>query len=125
MSKRPRYELYMAAREEGLTYPEIAKKYGVSPQAVYIACAKRGARRFKPYTEKEVIYPNLRRWLNENEISRSEFARRMDRIPNASTRAQIGAWFRGDCYPLKSVIDKIIEVTGLSYEKLWEEESDD
>ena len=122
MRGRPRYELYMAARAEGLTYREIAEKYGVSHQAVSQACAQRMGY-FKPYTKEEVVYPNLRKWLNENEISRSEFTRQLNRIPNSTSRTQVSEWFRGRCYPTKKIIDRIIAMTGLSYEKLWEEEA--
>lgn len=122
MAERPRYELYMADRAQGLTYTEIAKKYGVSCQAVQQACAQHMPSCFKPYTKNEVVYPHLRRWLNENEITRAEFARRLGRVPHASAISDVGKWFRDEGYPVKKTIDKIIAITGLSYEKLFERE---
>lgn len=122
MAERPRYELYMADRAQGLSYPEIAKKYGVSRQAVQQVCAQRMPSHFKPYTKNEVVYPHLRRRLNKNEITRAEFARRLGRVPRASAVSTVGKWFRGKGYPVKKTIDKIIAITGLSYEKLFERE---
>lgn len=120
--RRPaKAELYMAERAKGLTYEEIAKRFGVSRQAVSQACSKYEPSHFKPYTAGEVIYPNLRRWLNENKISRREFARRLGDVPYANISAQISGWFRGRYYPIKTTIDKMIAITGLSYEKLFEE----
>lgn len=123
--KHPRADLYMADRAKGLTYTEIGAKYGVSYQAVAQVCGKIAPSHFKPYTAEEVVYPNLRRWLNENKIARSEFARRLGNIPSSNYTGYISEWFRGRKYPIKTTIDKIIAVTGLSYEKLFEEEGDD
>lgn len=125
MRDRPRSSLYMAARATGMTYQEIADKYGVSRQAVASACAQRGMGRFRPYTAKDVVYPNLRRWLNENQVSRGEFARRMDRVPVSETTQQVSEWFRGTVYPAKRSIDKMLAITGLTYEELFYEEGED
>ena len=122
MRERPRSALYIADRENGLTYREIAEKYGVSFQAVAIACGKMEVCHFKGYTEKQVVYPNLRRWLNKNKVSRSEFARRIGRLPSGNTTNTISAWFTGKCYPTKKTIDKILHATGLTYEELFAEE---
>lgn len=75
-----------------------------------------------PYTEEEVVYPNLRRCLNENKVSRTEFCRRMGNQPNSGNSTNLRDWFVGRNYPIKRVIDKMIEVTGLTYEELWEVE---
>ena len=115
-------DLYKADRDKGMTYTEIAKKYGVSHQAVAQACARRGGKRFKPYTSEEVVYPNLRKWLNEKEITRKEFAREIGRLPNATASTQINHWFRGRNYPNKQSIDKILKITGFTYEVLFAKE---
>ena len=118
-------DLYKADRDLGMSYPEIARKYGVSHQAVAQACARRGIGHFKEYTPAEVVYPNLRRWLNDNKVARSEFARGIDRIPNGATSSDISNWFRGETYPQKRSIDKILAYTGLTYEVLFAQEGED
>lgn len=119
-SKHPRTDLYIAERDKGLSHQEIADKYGVSRQTVSQACAKHSPGHFKPYTPKQVVYPNLRRWLNENKVSRSEFARRLGNIGYGNSYCTLSGWLRGDHFPHKQVIDKILAVTGLTYEELWE-----
>ena len=120
MSKHPKADLYRAEREKGMTYAEIAKKYGVSRQAVQFACCKSDDSKFRGWTEERCIYPNLRKWLNDNRVSLFEFIRRMDLVPCYKTSGRFGCYFKGRCYPRKDVIDKMLEVTGLTYEQLWE-----
>ena len=122
MSNHPRADLYIAERDKGLTYVEIAKKYGVSYQAVAQCCAKHTPGHFKPYTETEVVYPNLRKWLNENKVSRSEFCRRMGTVTRGGSYDAVRCWFGGMNYPTKDRIDKILAMTGLTYEELWQTE---
>lgn len=123
-SRHPKADLYLADRAKGLTYNEIAAKYGVSRQRVAQACATYNPSHFKPYTAEEVAYPNLRQWLNENKVSRTEFARRLGNLPSPRCSYHISNWFSGKCSPTKNTIDRMIAVTGLSYEKLFEEERD-
>lgn len=122
IKKARRCDLYVADRNAGMKYAEIAAKYGVSYQCVAQSCASRGVGRFKPYTATECIYPNLRKWLNDNKVSRYEFIRRLGDHQNAVSTARISEHFRGRSYPRKETIDKFIEVTGLTYEQLFAEE---
>ena len=123
MARRPiRAAIYMADREQGMTYREIAAKHGVSYQTVAQACSRYSPGHFRPYTAEQVIYPNLRRWLNENKVSRSEFIRRMGNVAESTSFTHVKSWFTGRHYPAKRVIDKMIEITGLTYEDLWEVE---
>ena len=64
-----KYELYRLEREKGLSYREIASKYGVSMQNIAQACAKSNPCHFRFWTDEQCIYPNVRNWLNENKIS--------------------------------------------------------
>lgn len=103
-----------------MTYREIAAKHGVSYQNVAQACAKMRKDYFKPYSPEDVVYPKLRRWLNENRVSRAELLRRMQFGWGYSYQARVSLWFRGESFPQKETIDKILEVTGLTYEELFE-----
>lgn len=119
MRGHPKTDLYRSERENGLTYKEIAEKYGVSKQAVYQACAKMSPGHFKHYTTTQVIYPNLLRWLNKNRVCRAEMARRLGFAPWPKSFAKLSDWFSGRTFPQKKNIDQLIEITGLSYEELF------
>lgn len=118
----PKADLYIAERDAGLTYREIAEKHGVSYQCVAQSCSRYSDFNFKAYRREEVVYPNLRRWLNDNKITRSEFIRRMGNVVCGNAHSQISEWFRGKRYPTKSSIDKILKITGLTYEQLFADE---
>ena len=124
MSKHPKTDLYLAEREKGLTYREIAEKYGVSKQTVAMACAQYSPGHFRPFSSRQVIYPNLRKWLNENKVGVSEFLRRMGNISTGGAYSTVRGWFSGRVYPPKQTIDKILAITGLTYEELWEVEGE-
>ena len=110
--------LYMEAREAGMTYREIAEKYGVSHQCVAQSCAQGGSR-FRAHTESDVVFPILRRWLNQNKVSRAEFVRRMGKIPNSGEITKLSKWLKGECAPSKMQIDRMLAVTGLTYEQFF------
>ena len=124
IKKARRCDLYVADRNAGMKYTDIAEKYGVSYQCVAQACARRGVGHFKPYTKVDCIYPNLRKWLNDNKVSRYEFIRRLGECQHTANSARLSDHFRGRCYPRKETIDKMLEVTGLTYEQFFATEEE-
>ncbi len=124
MSEKKRWELYAEDRASGMTYREIAAKYGVTYQAVAQVCSKRDASHFRSIKEDECVYPNLRSWMNENKVARNELSRRMFGNSSSVCLGRISAWLHGKCYPTKLNIDRLIAVTGLTYEQLFERGAD-
>ena len=123
--KQSKQSIYLAERRAGLTYREIAEKYGVSHQAVSQSCYSRGPRaRFKSYTPKEVVYPYWREWFNENRVTRRAFAEMLGISPKGSNMGTIAHWLRGQTFPQKKSIDKILSITGLTYEQLFAREGE-
>jgi hypothetical protein len=110
---------YVEARGKGMKYREIAKMYGVSYQAVAQACAKYSPGHFVPFTEEKLVYSNWRNWMNENKVTTKEFLRRLGGYQYGNSVAAVRGYMRGDHYPSKQTIDKILEITGLTYEELW------
>ena len=116
-----KWQIYAEERQQGKTYREIAEKYGVSHQAVSQCLARRGDRiGFKPYTERECVYDGLRDWLNENCISRSEFARTI-----MDCHGLGGAWHErirrrldGTTGFRQTEINKVLKASGKTYEEL-------
>lgn len=119
MKKERKSDRYIEAREKGMKYREIAEMYGVSFQAVAQACSKRKDFHFVRFTEERLIYPKWRKWMNDNKISTNELIRRMGNIPEGQNIITMNGYMRGDHYPGKPVMDKILKATGLTYEELW------
>lgn len=117
-----KFEIYRAEREKGLTYQQIADKYGVSKQVVGQACGKYQPSRFRFWNESSCIYPNVRKWLNENKVGCAELIRRLGWVCYSTNYTKVEGWLSGSFYPLKQNIDKLLSVTGLSYEKFFERE---
>lgn len=114
---------YLEARERGLTYAEIAEMFGVSKQRVAQTCGKHQPKHFQHITEKGCIYPNLRKWMNENKVSKYDLVRRMGFV-NSQSAASVALreHMIGKIEMKKSYIDKLLKVTGLSYEVLFYQE---
>lgn len=119
-SKSDRKEEMRRLREQGLKQREIAEMFGVSIQYVSLVCGKGNPARFVPVSSN-CVYPNLRKWMNENKVSKSELLRRMGMDVNTSNSLRLGAYMLGETYPRKPYIDKLLAATGLTYEVLFYE----
>ena len=105
-------------RKQGLKYNEIAEICGVSKQYVSIVCSCSNPSHFRPIGD-ECIYPNLAAWMNRNKVSRRELLRRMGLTTHARNYNRVASYLRGDAQPRKQYIDKMLEVTGLTYEEMF------
>ena len=114
-----KYELYRLEREKGLSYREIASKYGVSMQNIAQACAKSNPCHFRFWNDEQCIYPNVRNWLNENKISNAELVRRMGVRPHRNTLLVVRNFLNGKADVPKSKIDKLLSITGFTYEHFF------
>ena len=118
-----KWEIYRAEREKGQTYQQIADKYGVSKQVVAQACGKQSISHFRFWSEERCIYPNARKWLNENKVGCAELVRRLGWHCYSTNYSRIERWLSGKNNPSKDNIDKLLSITGLSYEKFFETDS--
>ena len=115
---------YAADRRNGKTYQQIADENGVSKQAVQDLMQRHGYTGFKYYGAKHCIYPNLRKWLNDTKTSRKALANLLGLAP-ISNITIISGYLTGKNFPAKPRIDRLIEITGLTYEQLFSEEERD
>ena len=113
-------EQMVLMRESGMKLREIADALGVSRQYVAEVCGKCTPAHFRP-VGSECIYPNLRKWMNENNVSRKEFVKRMGLEIYPDSYNRFGKLIKGESQPPKPYIDKMLKVTGLSYETLFAE----
>jgi predicted transcriptional regulator len=109
----------MALREQGMTYRQIADHFGISYQAVAQALGEYNPNHFKYISETGCVYPNLRKWLNDNKVGKSEFARRCGYANVYCNKKRMDYYLTGRNDPPKNVIDKILMVTGLTYEQAF------
>lgn len=121
MKTGEKYKLYREERKKGLTYQQIADKYGVTKQTVGCACGVYNKNKFQFVTAQRCIYVNLRNWMNKNQICVNELARRMGLEPAGRNMQQMQRLLKGLFYPRKPHIDRLIEITGLTYEQLFQE----
>ena len=115
MNKKEQMKLL---RDQGLKHREIAEIFGVSRQYVADVCGKCDPAYFTP-VGSECVYPNLRKWMNENKVSRREFLKRMGLTPHTSNHVRFSNCIRGEYQPYKPYIDKMLKVTGMTYEMLF------
>jgi hypothetical protein len=109
----------LADREAGMKYREIAEKHGVSYQRVAHICGKNNPHYFRFITEKTCTYPALRHWMNENKVSRAELLRRMYGHYEPTTSVRFRDVLNGKADPTKRTIDRLLNVTGMTYEQLF------
>lgn len=103
-------------RKQGYTIKEIAKELHVS-KSVICELAPKGINNRKPEYQAKYKYPNIKRWIAKNKVPARKLAKRLE-IPESTLRA----YMQGKVDIRKSVIDKILEITGMSYEQAFEEE---
>ena len=102
-------EQYMALREQGMTYDAIAKRYGVTRQAVQDSISRHKNRTtyIKPTT---VIFPGLRQWMTEHHVRVAELERRTGRhLRQALSAGRIS----------NQSNERILAATGLTYEQAF------
>lgn len=111
--------------KNGMTYEDIGKAFNLSKQRVYSIIGGNSKNRFKMITKEDCIFPNLRRWMNDNRITREELCRRIFRNNHPVNKTQINEFLKGKHRDIrKSTIDKYLSVTELTYEQLFEVEGE-
>lgn len=103
--------------DNGMTYAEIGREFGVSAQAVHQISSRRGpGDGLHEGTLRKVKYRGLRNWLLTNRVC----IRDLEKMCGASS---FHASLIGNSSPTKRTIDAILAVTGLTYEECFKEEN--
>lgn len=100
---------YAKCRKNGMTYQQIADKFGVTRQAVHDSIRKHEMRRrtIKPTT---VCFPGLRQWMSENQVKVADLERKTGLPMYHALRS-------GNISNAK--VDAILRLTGLTYEEAF------
>lgn len=106
-------------RLEGRSLREIGDHFGVSHERIRNMLPRDDRINHPIKSVQTCIYPNIRAWMQENRCTYEKFARMI-----GCTGASLRSWMRGESSPKKSNIDKLLSMTGLSYEDaFWRDET--
>jgi hypothetical protein len=103
---------------QGMTYEEIGREFGISRQRVYQLIGNADTRKFQYFSSERCVYDGLRKYLNENRISTYELARRCFNSSHPKRHELLSGALKGS-NTTKHTIDKILAVTGLTYEEAF------
>lgn len=113
---------------EGYRQSDIAKKVGVSRQFVSQIYWKHNISREREsrttLSSENCVYPALRDWWNENNMSYKKFFDLMQMNYHGNNIKSMEYFFIGNRDIRKSFIDKLITVTGFPYEQLFYRDGD-
>lgn len=105
--------------EKKMTYQQIADAMGVSKAYVGLLLKEVVKNpRFHPIGEDRLPYPRLVKWMNDNQVTHIELARRMGYAVTGSPTIYLTEKIRKGTLR-KNDIDKLLKITGMSYEKLF------
>lgn len=100
---------------EGASYSDVARKYSLSRERI--------RQMFSPIMQRDMrkrsfsIYPNFTSWLREKNLSYHKFAEM-----TGVSGQHISHVMTGKGNPSKNWIDRVLEVTGMTYEECFAKE---
>lgn len=104
-----------AMRLDGATYQEIGKKFGVSRQRIEQVINKKIQKPSRRFMGKGFLYPNLIKWMIENEISINELSKGIGLNRSATLTLKL----KGKSDFKKNEIDIILAKTNMNYEECF------
>lgn len=109
-------------RAQDMTMEEIANEMGCTSQYVQQLLHSAVTSRFRnrAWYRHEIIYPNIDRFVKENDLTLSAFARECGYGTSVPIRNCIVLGHA----PKKDVIDAILKVTGMTYEEAFKKDGD-
>ena len=107
----------LAMRMDGASFQEIGDRLGLAKQTIQRGIpAIHGSRNaVKPI--QNCVYPNIERWRRQQRYSRAEFGRELGVAPGTISRVMTGT-----TQPLKPMVDRILALTGMTYEVAFAED---
>lgn len=109
-------------RENGLSYDEIGQKYGVSRQRIYQIVKVAGADRIRKNNTniERIVYKGVYEFMKDNSnVSYASLSRAIG-ISNSSVFQRFLQSTSDNGRPTIRQIKKLIEITGKSFEELFE-----
>ena len=115
-----RADQYAELRRAGYTYEKIAEICGCSYQNVAQHLARKNEVIFRGVVKEQVVFDGLRKWMNDNKVSVRELFRQLNgKNPGGVSSGCFSDRLTGKTQFRMNEINKIISVTGLTYEQLF------
>lgn len=108
------------ALKQGETLQSIADAHGISKQRV--AQLVGAVRPMKEWNRTYSIYAGIDSWMKFNRVTYSAFNVRLGYNPSANSQTILKRMLMGETEPRKALIDKILKVTGMTYEEAFRRE---
>lgn len=118
-----RIESMVNDRAAGMTYAEIGAKYGVSRQRIGQVYKKYNKYNFKAIKECGCVYINVRDWMNQNSIDRTELLQLIHYDHKVPTSADLHRMYNillGRLVMPNEMTRRIAKITGLSCKAVLE-----
>lgn len=114
-------------RIDGYTIQQIADKYGVTKQCIQQKLSViAGSQRSRPKgVDERIIYPNLARWIAQERITRYGLSHMLGLSKNNKVATTINKRLYGETDFSMSEIKKLLEITGYTFEYLFEEKKNE
>ena len=113
MTKEEKLEAF-AMLLDGHTLQTVGERFGISKQGVQQMLTVTNIR--IDMAAQSCVYPNISRWMAQNGYGYMSIAKMCDITPQTVQRALSKG---SDCK--KSFIDKILKVTGMTYEEAFDQ----
>lgn len=107
--------------ESGMTYQAIADEFGITQQRVHQIIGGRNVALFNYVTKDRCIFEGLRNWMNKNEVCVAELTRRIYHNGLPANRERVREKLMGNKATIEFV-DRILDITGLTYEEAFKRE---
>ena len=110
--------------EDGKTYKDIGDTFGLSKQRIFQMIGRGDVKLFRKITPKQCVYKGIRKFMNDNNVSIHELTRRIYGSSNPGNYQRTKGRLDGTKELVKEHIDKLLAITGLTYEAAFEIESE-
>lgn len=112
-------------RDKGIKQAEIARMMGCSRSRIGQICGGKNILHKRSVAlHKDLIYPNIARWLFENQVSMAAFCQSLDSEQRKKSYARIVDCLHGKHRFNISEIKKIMKITDMTFEEAFEEADD-
>lgn len=108
-----------ALRAKGMTYREIAGRFGVTAEAVRQQLSSMEPANFNAITEKRCIYPGIRLWMNQQHITTRRLTVMMGYALSSGTVSRIARVLSGNTEIKIGDILVLLRLTGMTFEEAF------